>query len=93
MVIIVGTFNVIDGLVVITNADQFENAFGASSELPVTNNVKTWGWVVLILGGPDPLGFLIFVGNMFGRVIGVRRALMQSSSSRSCRTTRSGRSP
>ena len=75
MVIIVGTFNVIDGLVAITNADQFENAFGASSELPVTNNVKTWGWVVLILGAVLILsGFLIFVGNMFGRVIGVLAA-------------------
>ena len=50
MIIIVGTFNVIDGLVAITNANQFKGAFGSSSELPVTNNVKTWGWVVLILG-------------------------------------------
>ena len=76
MVIIVGTFNVIDGLVAITNADpKFENAFGASSELPVTNNVKTWGWVVLILGAVLILsGFLIFIGNMFGRVIGVLAA-------------------
>ena len=72
MIIIVGTFNVIDGLVAITNANQFEGAFGSSSELPVTNNVKTWGWVVLILGAILILsGFLIFIGNMFGRVIGV----------------------
>ena len=75
MIIIVGTFNVIDGLVAITNVNQFKNAFGSSSELPVTNNVKTWGWVVLILGAVLILsGFLIFVGNMFGRVIGVLAA-------------------
>ena len=95
MLIIVGTFNVIDGLVAITNADQFKNAFGASSELPVTNNVKTWGWVVLILGAVLILsGFLIFVGNMFGRVIGVLAAGVNAIiHSRSCRTTRCGRSP
>lgn len=75
MIIIVGTFNVIDGLVAITNAKQFKNAFGGSSELPITNNVKTYGWVVLILGAILILsGFLIFVGNMFGRVIGVLAA-------------------
>ena len=50
MIIIVGTFNVIDGLVAITNVNYFKNVGGGSSQLPVTNNVKTWGWVVLILG-------------------------------------------
>ena len=67
MIIIVGTFNVIDGLVAITNANYFKNVGGGSEQLPVTNNVKTWGWVVLILGAVLILsGFLIFVGNMFG---------------------------
>ena len=72
MIIIVGTFNVIDGLVAITNANYFKTVGGGSAQLPLTNNVKTWGWVVLILGAILILsGFLIFVGNMFGRVIGV----------------------
>ncbi len=75
MIIIVGTFNVIDGLVAITNVNYFKNVGGGSAELPVTNNVKTWGWVVLILGAILILsGFLIFAGNMFGRVIGVLAA-------------------
>ena len=75
MIIIVGTFNVIDGLVAITNANYFKNVGGGSEQLPVTNNVKTWGWVVLILGAVLILsGFLIFVGNLFGRVIGVLAA-------------------
>ena len=70
MIIIVGTFNVIDGLVAITDEGYFKNV--GSQQLPVTNDVKTWGWVVLILGAVMILaGFLIFVGNMFGRVIGV----------------------
>ena len=72
MIIIVGTFNVIDGLVAITNANYFKTVGGGSSQLPLTNNVKTYGWVVLILGAILILsGFLIFIGNMFGRVIGV----------------------
>ena len=75
MIIIVGTFNVIDGLVAITNVNYFKNVGGGSEQLPVTNNVKTWGWVVLILGAVLILsGFLIFVGNLFGRVIGVLAA-------------------
>ncbi len=79
MIIIVGTFNVIDGLVAITNANYFKSVGsgigGGNAELPLTNNIKTWGWVVLILGAILILsGFLIFVGNMFGRVIGVLAA-------------------
>ncbi len=75
MIIIVGTFNVIDGLVAITNVNYFKNLGGGNVELPLTNNIKTYGWVVLILGAILILsGFLIFAGNMFGRVIGVLAA-------------------
>lgn len=72
MIIIVGTFNVIDGLVAITDDGYFKKVSGSTAQLPVTNDVKTWGWVVLIIGAIMILaGFLIFVGNMFGRIIGV----------------------
>ena len=72
MIIIVGTINVIDGLVAITNVNYLKSVGGGSAQLPVTNNLKTWGWVVLILGVILILaGFLILIGNMFGRVIGV----------------------
>ena len=71
MIIIVGIFNVIDGLRAVTSSNQVENALG-NSELPLTNDVKTWGWVVLIIGAVMILsGFLIFSGNMFGRIVGV----------------------
>ncbi len=71
MVIIVGVFNVIDGLRALTSSNQVENALG-NVELPLTNDVKTWGWVVLIIGVVMILsGFLIFSGNMFGRIVGV----------------------
>ena len=49
MIIIVGIFNVIDGLRALTSSNQVEDALGGT-ELPLTNDVKTWGWVVLIIG-------------------------------------------
>jgi len=70
MILIVGTMNVFDGLVGITNSNYVERFTGG--QLPVTNNVKTWSWVVLIIGVIMILaGFLIFTGNMFGRVVGI----------------------
>jgi hypothetical protein len=70
MILIVGALNVFDGLVGLTQENyikQFTNG-----QLPITNNVKTWSWVVLILGIIMILaGFLIFSGNMFGRLVGI----------------------
>ncbi len=73
MILIVGAFNVIDGLRAITNASQIEGQFpNGNVELPLTNDVKTWGWVVLIFGVALILsGFLIFAGSMVGRIVGV----------------------
>ena len=73
MVILVGVFNVIDGLRGITSTNQVKSMFpNGNVELPVTNDLKTWSWVVLIIGAVMILaGFLIFSGNMFGRVVGV----------------------
>ena len=48
MILIVGALNVFDGLVGLTQENyikQFTNG-----QLPITNNVKTWSWVVLIIG-------------------------------------------
>jgi hypothetical protein len=71
MIILVGLFNVIDGLRAITSSNQVESNLGGV-ELPLTNDVKTWGWAVLIIGAVMILsGFLIFSGNMFGRIVGV----------------------
>jgi len=70
MILVVGTINVFDGIVGLTQQSyikQFTNG-----QLPITNNIKTWSWVVLILGVVMILaGLLIFSGNMFGRVVGV----------------------
>jgi hypothetical protein len=70
MILIVGTMNVFDGLVGITQVNYIKRYTGG--QLPITNNVKTWSWVVLIIGAVMILaGFLIFVGNMFGRIVGI----------------------
>jgi hypothetical protein len=71
MILIAGTLNVIDGLVGLTQVNYIKGIIG-SSGLPVTNNVKTWSWVVLVIGAVMILaGFLIFVGNLFGRIVGI----------------------
>jgi len=70
MILVVGTINVFDGIVGLTQQNyikQFTNG-----QLPITNNIKTWSWVVLIIGVVMILaGLLIFSGNMFGSVVGV----------------------
>ena len=64
MVMIVGTFNVIDGLVAITNAEQFDNAL-VQQRVAGDEQHQDVG-----LGRADPgpvlilSGFLIFIGNM-----------------------------
>jgi len=65
--------NMFDGLIALTNANYLKNlAGGSGGQLPLTNNLKTWGWAVLIWGVILILaGFLIFSGNMFGRIVGV----------------------
>lgn len=73
MILIGGTFNFIDGLVGLTQTAQVERATGGL--LPLTNNIKTWSWAVLIIGAVMILSsFLIFAGNMFGRIVGVLAA-------------------
>jgi hypothetical protein len=70
LILIGGIMNVFDGLVGISQTKYIERYTGG--ELPITNNVKTWSWVVLVIGAVMILaGFLIFAGNMFGRVVGV----------------------
>ena len=49
LLMIVGFLNIIDGLVAITQSNQVEGA-DQREQLPLTENVKTWGWIVLILG-------------------------------------------
>ena len=80
MVILVGVFNVIDGLRAITSANQVKSHFpNGNVELPLTDNLKVWGWAILIIGAVMILaGFLIFSGNMFGRIVGIAIAALNA---------------
>jgi hypothetical protein len=70
MVMVAGFLNVFDGLVAITQANYLTHISGG--ELPITNNVKTWGWVALILGVILVLaGFAILSGATWARVVGI----------------------
>jgi hypothetical protein len=71
MITIVGAFNVADGLVAITDSGYFDRA-GGSDLLPVTNDLKVWGWIVFAWGLLLLVSAgLIFAGNQFGRVVGI----------------------
>jgi hypothetical protein len=70
MVIVGGFLNLFDGLVAITQTRYIERRIGG--ELPITNDVKTWGWVALIVGVIMLLaGFGILSGANWARVIGI----------------------
>ena len=70
MVLVGGFLNAFDGLVAITQTRYIERNIGGS--LPITNNVKTWGWVALIVGVIMLLaGFGILSGANWARVVGI----------------------
>ena len=70
MILVVGALNVFDGLVAITQTRYIERNIGG--ELPITNNVKNWGWVELILGVLLVLVALgIFSNATWARVTGI----------------------
>ena len=75
MIIMVGAFNVGDGLVAITDQGYFAEA-GGVDQLPITNDIKTWGWIVFVWGLLLIVsGGLIFAGNQFGRFVGLFAAI------------------
>jgi hypothetical protein len=50
MMVIVGFLNLIDAIVAVTNATYYQHlANNAGFQLPITNNIHTWGWVELAL--------------------------------------------
>jgi hypothetical protein len=70
MILVVGALNLFDGLVAITQSRYIERNIGG--ELPITNNVKDWGWAALILGVLLLLvGFGIFSGAVWARIVGI----------------------
>ena len=50
LMIVVGAFNCIDGVAAVGNANYFENVANGGGDLPLTDEIQAWGWVVLALG-------------------------------------------
>ena len=70
MLMIVGVLNMIDGLVAITQSNEVKSQ--VAQQLPLTDNVKTWGWIVLILGIIVILaGFALVAAMTWARVVGI----------------------
>ena len=70
MVLIGGFLNAFDGLVAITQSRYIERNIGGS--LPITNDVKTWGWVALVIGVIMVLAAMgIFAGATWARIVGI----------------------
>ena len=75
MMIVAGAFNIADGLVAITDDGYFAKA-GGTDQLPITNDLKTWGWIVFVWGLVLLVsGGLVFAGNQFGRWVGLVAAI------------------
>lgn len=72
MILVVGVLNVFDGLVAITQTNYIERQVTGGGELPLTNNIKNWGWGELIIGVILILvGLGIFSGATWARVVGI----------------------
>ncbi|MFL5866996.1 MAG: hypothetical protein ACJ766_07845 [Thermoleophilaceae bacterium] len=70
LLLVAGTLNIIYGIAGIGNANFYEH-----HTQYVFSNVKTWGWITLILGIIQlTAGFSLFGGGTFGRVIGITAA-------------------
>ena len=70
MLIIVGFLNFFDGLVAVTQTHYIE--VKTNGVLPITNDVKTWGWVAIILGLFIVLaGLSVLSGATWARVVGI----------------------
>jgi hypothetical protein len=67
MLLIVGTLNVIYGIVALDDANFFVN-----DTRFILDNLNTLGWVLIILGVIQlGAGFSLMAGNAFGRMIGI----------------------
>lgn len=76
LMVMLGTFHVIDGLVAIFNDEYY---LVTRSGLIVTADYTAWGWVHLILGIVIVLaGVFVFTGKVWARTVGVLMALVSA---------------
>jgi hypothetical protein len=74
MVVIVGVLNVIYGIAAVSNSSFFVN-----DQKYIVSDLKTWGWVTLILGVLQLLAaFSIWSGGQYGRWFGIIAAGLSS---------------
>lgn len=76
MMVMLGTFHIVDGLVALFNDEYF---LVTRSGLAVTADFTTWGWVHLI-GGVVIVaaGVGVFTGQAWARVVGVMVAMVSA---------------
>jgi hypothetical protein len=70
LLMIIGTLDIIYGIVAISESKYFvgEHVF-------VFSDLKTWGWITLILGVIELTAALsLFAGGLYGRIVGVAAA-------------------
>lgn len=66
LLLIAGTLNVIYGIGAVSNAHFFAHT------QYVFSNLKTWGWITIIIGVMQLTGgFSLFGGGGYGRIIGI----------------------
>ena len=76
MMIIVGLFEFVQGLVAVINGNQF---FVTTPNYVFQINVTTWGWIHLVLGAVIAVaGLFIFTGNIVARSLGMLLAGLQA---------------
>jgi hypothetical protein len=67
LLLMLGVFNLIDGIAAVANSHVF-----TSNAHYVFGDLKTWGWIVLIIGALQVLaGLGIMTGNQLARWLGV----------------------
>ena len=71
LLMVIGFVNIIEGLVGITRTNQLERTLNVDT-LPITSDVKTWGWILLIWGIILLMaGFGILAGSTWARVVAI----------------------
>jgi hypothetical protein len=76
MMILLGVFQAIEGLVAILNDEYY---LVARSDLVISVDYTTWGWVHLLLGiVVAAAGLGVMVGQMWARVVGIIVAVLSA---------------
>jgi hypothetical protein len=72
LLIIAGSLDIIYGIAAVSNAHFF-----VGDTHYVFSNLRTWGWIAIIIGGIElTAGFSLFGGGTYGRVIGLFAATL-----------------